>query len=135
MTLPGRRVLILGGARSGKSAHAENLLRDVGVVDFLATAEHDPDDAEWAERIARHREHRPEHWRLADTDDVAGVLADDGGPVLFDSVTAWLQALLEEVGLWVEDPDVKDRLAKEVDAIDGAWAATPRLLAAVSDEV
>ena len=135
MTQPGRRVLVLGGARSGKSAHAESLLRDVGVVDFLATAENDPDDAEWAERIARRREHRPEHWRLADPDDVAGVLGDDGAPVLFDSVTAWLQALLDEVGLWVDDPNAKDRLAKEVDAMVGAWAATPRLVVAVSDEI
>ena len=71
----GRRVLVLGGARSGKSAHAEALLHGEDAVDYVATAAHDPADAEWAERIARHRERRPPHWRTIETTDLAGVLA------------------------------------------------------------
>lgn len=135
MTESGRRVLVLGGARSGKSAHAEALLADEAAVDYIATVESDADDAEWAERIARHREHRPDHWRTIGADDVADAFGGSGGAVLLDSVTEWLAKLLDEVGLWSDAPDAKDRLAAEVDRLVGAWAATERLVVAVSDEV
>ncbi|MEO9133734.1 MAG: bifunctional adenosylcobinamide kinase/adenosylcobinamide-phosphate guanylyltransferase [Jatrophihabitantaceae bacterium] len=135
MTESGRRVLVLGGARSGKSAHAEALLADEDAVDYIGTVESDDDDAEWAERIARHREHRPEHWRPVEAGQVAEVFAAGVGAVLLDSISDWLAALLEQVGLWSGEPDAKDRLAGEVDRLVGAWAATERLVVAVSDEV
>ena len=138
MTDGGRRVLVLGGARSGKSAQAEALLADEVAVDYLATAQADPEDAEWAERIARHREHRPEHWRaieVAAPGDVTELLAVDGGAVLLDSVTSWLDALIRAVGLWDDRPDAKDLLAAEIDRFVGAWAATTRRVVAVSDEI
>jgi adenosylcobinamide kinase/adenosylcobinamide-phosphate guanylyltransferase len=135
MAESGRRVLVLGGARSGKSAHAEALLAPEEAVDYVATAQSDANDAEWAERIARHREHRPEHWRTVEADDVPTVLAATGGAVLVDSVTAWLGSLLEAAGPQRDEPDAKDRLAAEVDRLVGAWAATERLVVAVSDEV
>lgn len=135
MTEFGRRVLVLGGARSGKSAHAEALLADEAAVDYIATVDSDAEDAEWAERIARHREHRPEHWRTVDAADVASEFAGSGGAVLLDSVTEWLAHVLDEVGLWTDAPDAKDRLASEVDRLVGAWAATERLVVAVSDEI
>lgn len=135
MSESGRRVLVLGGARSGKSAHAESLLADEEAVDYIATVESDADDAEWAERIARHREHRPEHWRAVAAEQVAEVFDTSTGAVLLDSVTDWLGTLLEHVGLWSDEPDAKDRLAVEVDRLVGAWAATERLVVAVSDEV
>ncbi len=53
-------VLVLGGARAGKSAFAQGLAEKVGNVLFVATAE--AGDAEMAERIARHRASRPAHW-------------------------------------------------------------------------
>ena len=135
MTESGRRVLVLGGARSGKSAHAEALLAEEEAVEFVVTVQSDPDDAEWAERIARHREHRPEHWRTVELARVADVFGGTEGAVLLDSVTDWLATLLEQVGLWTDEPDAKDRLAAEVDRLVGAWAATERLVVAVSDEV
>ncbi|MCI0550707.1 MAG: bifunctional adenosylcobinamide kinase/adenosylcobinamide-phosphate guanylyltransferase [Anaerolineae bacterium] len=53
--------LILGGARSGKSSHAQQLAEESGKsVTFLATAQ--AFDEEMSARIQRHRAERPAHW-------------------------------------------------------------------------
>ena len=48
-----RRLLIIGGARSGKSTLAERVLAAEPSVDYVATSVPDPGDAEWASRIVR----------------------------------------------------------------------------------
>lgn len=59
---PWRRVLVLGGARSGKSAFAERLATECGEpVVYVAAAT--VEDAEMAERVRLHRERRPAAWR------------------------------------------------------------------------
>ena len=89
--------LILGGARSGKSALAERLARESGQeVVYLATAH--AGDGEMNARILPHRERRPAHWptveeplALADTlrrECTAGRL------VLVDCLTLWLTNLM-----------------------------------------
>jgi adenosylcobinamide kinase/adenosylcobinamide-phosphate guanylyltransferase len=130
-----RRVLVVGGARSGKSAHAEALLLGEPGVDYVATAAHDPADAEWAERIARHRERRPASWTTIETSDLAGVLSADGSAALVDSITAWLTTIMDATEAWTDEPGAHDRLSIELDRMVGAWAATARLVIAVSDEV
>ena len=62
----GQLILILGGARSGKSAYAQRLAQELGAekVLFVATAE--ARDEEMAQRIARHRQSRPAAWRTAE---------------------------------------------------------------------
>ena len=67
--------LVLGGARSGKSRYAEQLLRSrEGVVYVAPGPVPDADDLEWADRVAAHRSRRPGSWRTVETDDLAGVL-------------------------------------------------------------
>ncbi|SAK42311.1 bifunctional cobalamin biosynthesis protein [Caballeronia pedi] len=89
---------ILGGARSGKSAHAERLAAESGLpVTYIATARIG-DDAEFAERVRHHRERRPAHWALLEAPlDLAGALreADRAGHcVLIDCLTLWLANVL-----------------------------------------
>lgn len=133
---PGRRVLVLGGARSGKSAHAEALLAEHCAVHYVATARHDASDAEWTQRIARHQERRPEHWTTIETTDLASVLRTAGPAALVDSVTAWLTSAMDASGVWSNtDGGSPERLDARVDAVIDAWASTGRHVVAVSDEV
>jgi adenosylcobinamide kinase / adenosylcobinamide-phosphate guanylyltransferase len=127
------RVLVLGGARSGKSAHAEALVAGRGDVVYLATSAPVPDDAEWSRRIAAHRARRPPGWSTLETTAPSDLLR--GGTVLVDSVTTWVAALMDETGVWAGEPGALDRLAGRVDALVNAWAMTPAHVVAVSDEV
>ena len=71
------RLLVLGGTRSGKSAHAESVAAATGTdVVYVATARRDPDDAEMTARIAAHRDRRPDEWVTEETDEVTRVLAE-----------------------------------------------------------
>ena len=92
--------LVLGGARSGKSRHAEELILSAtkpgGRAIYLATAE--AGDAEMAARIARHRERRGPAWRTVEEPlDLPGALARHArpeSPVLVDCLTLWLSNVM-----------------------------------------
>jgi adenosylcobinamide kinase / adenosylcobinamide-phosphate guanylyltransferase len=94
------RTLILGGARSGKSALAERLAGDNDDVVYIATAQ--PGDEEMAARIAHHRERRPLSWRSVEEPiHLAAVLRANARPgrcVLVDCLTLWLSNLLGSPG-------------------------------------
>lgn len=91
------RVLVTGGVRSGKSHHAESLLR--GRVTYVACG---PayDDADWSERVAAHRARRPAAWQTVETLDVAEVLRAATGPVLIDCIGTWLTGVMDARDLW-----------------------------------
>ena len=127
------RVLVLGGSRSGKSAHAERLLADRTEVTYLATSAVPGDDAEWTARIARHRARRPASWTTVETTAPADLVR--AGAVLVDSVTTWVAALLDQSGIWSETPGSAERLDARCDALLEAWTSTPAHVVAVSDEV
>jgi adenosyl cobinamide kinase/adenosyl cobinamide phosphate guanylyltransferase len=89
-------ILILGGARAGKSDFAQSLAREVGGVIFVATAE--ARDEDMAQRIAAHKSARPPSWEtMEEPVDVAASLAPvlhDYDTVLLDCLTLWVSNLL-----------------------------------------
>lgn len=106
--MQGKLMLVLGGARSGKSAWAERRVEALGPARiYLATAA--AGDAEMAGRIAAHRDRRGDGWRTveAQTDLGPGLVGSD--PVLLDCLTLWLSNLMER-GAGI-DPAVDDLLA------------------------
>ena len=83
--------LVLGGARSGKSGHAEHLAASLPEpVSYVATASVDGDD-DLAARIAAHRARRPASWTTIESGpDLPAVLRATTGTVLLDALGAWL---------------------------------------------
>jgi len=89
--------LVLGGARSGKSRHAERLALASGLDPvYLATAQ--PLDDEMARRIAAHRARRGSPWQTIEEPlDLARGLRDACAPgriVVVDCLTLWLTNLM-----------------------------------------
>ena len=85
--------LVLGGARSGKSAVAEGIASCLdGPVTYLATLDVG-DDTELAARVARHRARRPATWATIEAvGDLVDVLRATSGSVLVDSLGPWVSA-------------------------------------------
>jgi adenosylcobinamide kinase/adenosylcobinamide-phosphate guanylyltransferase len=149
---------VLGGARSGKSATAEQLLAEHAQVDYIATGPGpDSGDAEWRARVLIHQRRRPAGWRTIETLDVerelarsragaarptpadAGPAAEAGAaaeaPVLVDCLSTWLAGVMDECGLWTGQPGADQVLADRTDALVAAWRAARRQAVAVSSEV
>ncbi len=100
--------LILGGARSGKSALAQRTAAASGkAVIYIATAT--AGDEEMAARIARHRLDRPAEWRVVEEPlSLAAVLREHAGAdrcLLVDCLTLWLSNLLHGDGVFDAERD------------------------------
>jgi adenosylcobinamide kinase / adenosylcobinamide-phosphate guanylyltransferase len=100
-------IVILGGARSGKSTFAERLAASRGQsVAFIATAT--ADDDEMRERIARHRASRPKGWfTLEEPLDLARAVrhaAELADVLLLDCITLWLGNVLLQTS-WQHEKD------------------------------
>jgi adenosylcobinamide kinase/adenosylcobinamide-phosphate guanylyltransferase len=120
---------ILGGARSGKSAFAQQRATVSGLdVVYLATAQ--AGDAEMVERIARHRAERPVNWGLVEEPlALAAALRAHAAAnrcLLVDCLTLWLSNLLAAGD---------DRLTVEIDELLDALPTLPGHLLLVSNEV
>jgi adenosylcobinamide kinase/adenosylcobinamide-phosphate guanylyltransferase len=141
-----RLILILGGARSGKSAFAEQLAASSGQsVAFIATAT--AGDDEMRARIARHRASRPAHWHtveepfdLAGTVQHAAALAD---VLLLDCITLWLSNCLSRQGetndrdMGVSDPLFDVAAMQEIQNLLAALASLDpcKTLIVITNEV
>jgi adenosylcobinamide kinase / adenosylcobinamide-phosphate guanylyltransferase len=122
-------VLLLGGARSGKSRLAVSLAREqTRPVAFLATAQ--PRDAEMAERIERHRAERPSGWETIEEPLGLGETirrVDSGSCLVIDCLSLWLSNRLET--------EAVSDAATRAERAAAAAAARPGLTLAVSNEV
>lgn len=85
-------VLVLGGARSGKSVVAERRAAESSTaVTYLATAVSAGDDADFAARIAAHQARRPPTWFTVEVGAaLAEHLRDLDGTALVDSLGTWV---------------------------------------------
>lgn len=120
-------VLVLGGARAGKSAFAEGLARSGKRVLFVATAE--ARDAEMAERIARHKARRPAGWETREEPiglpEAISERADRYDTVLVDCLTLWVsnQMLQEHAPVPLEEAVLEEtrRLLDVYDRGQARW--------------
>jgi adenosylcobinamide kinase/adenosylcobinamide-phosphate guanylyltransferase len=133
----GRRLLVTGGARSGKSHHAESLVRGRAPVTYVATAPTYPDDPEWVERIARHRHRRPPGWRLHETAQVADLLRDvePQETVLVDCLTLWVTAAVDRADAWEDAPRAEAAVDEVLAELLDALATTRADVVLVTNEV
>lgn len=126
----GRRVLVLGGQSSGKSAYAEGLLS--GSVTYIATGVGRQDDSEWTARVATHQLRRPSAWTTVETTDLPSVLRTTTGPVLIDDLGLWLTAVLDDH--W-ESGTERTVFAEALEDLVSAWGAVRDTAVLVASEV
>ena len=123
-----RIVLVFGGARSGKSAFAEDLVAEAGFERvYIATGR--AWDHEMADRIRGHQNRRGREWRTIEapmelTEALAHECRDDRA-VLVDCLTLWITNLM------MEERDV----ASAMDELTRALASLPGLIVLVTNEV
>lgn len=123
------RTFLVGGARSGKSSLAVDLgLRHQGPVEFVATAEAFDDDL--AQRIARHRDERPDWPTVEAPVALAEALAarTPGALVIVDCLTVWVGNLFHHL------PSAAQR-ADAYAAFDEAFRGRTGPTVVVSNEV
>lgn len=127
MTNGQRPILVLGGARSGKSAFAESLLRHDENRAYLATAT--AGDEDMAARIKRHQEDRGDHWRtIEEPIAIVNVLrreTEAGHTVLLDCLTLWLS------NLFMTGRDSR----AEIESLVAFLKEKPRPIVLVSNEI
>lgn len=133
-----RLTLILGGARSGKSSHAQKLAGERGSkVLYVATAE--AGDEEMAQRIAAHRSERPEHWRtLEAASGVGEAIRERGGEaevVLLDCLTLLANNVIVPLPEPVTAESAEAALNAEVDGLLSAYEASRAEWIVISNEV
>lgn len=116
--------LVLGGARSGKSGHAESLIEAAGGGTYIATAE--AWDDEMKERIRLHRDRRGGQWHSIEAPiAIADAIADANRPVLVDCLTIWLSNLMHY------ELDADAEIARLVETL----ASPPQPVVLVSNEL
>ena len=137
----GKLTLILGGARSGKSTYAERLAeRNSGRVAYIATAQ--ALDEEMEERIAIHRQKRPDSWQTFEIPAGVGRALLKDPPktevILLDCLTLLVTNRLLEAAPDVDQPDeaaATDLVKGEIDDLLSAIQSSPAEWIVVSNEV
>lgn len=130
-----RLILILGGARSGKSRFAQELAHRLGSNDVLFVATAEARDAEMRQRIERHQQSRPGAWRLLEAPlqvgRALGESADHSPVVLIDCLTL----LVSNVLLTCDEEVAEDAVRAETNALLAAVRRRPGTVILVSGEV
>lgn len=135
-------MLVTGGARSGKSRHAESLLSQYPQVCYIATSR--IFDAEMAERIQHHRDSRPAHWRTEERwQHLADIITPHNDPneaILLECITTLITNILfasgnaQEIERW-DFAALENEVNAEIDALIAACRACPSPVVLVTNEV
>jgi adenosylcobinamide kinase / adenosylcobinamide-phosphate guanylyltransferase len=132
--------LILGGARSGKSALAQKMAAEGDrAVLYVATAT--AGDEEMATRIAAHRAERPAHWRTLEAPlqvgpaITAALGAAGAAVVLVDCLTLLANNVLGWLPETISAPEAEAALGVEIEALLTAYRASAAEWIIVSNEV
>ena len=146
----GKLILILGGARSGKSSYAEQIVRESSGEHVLYVATARAGDDEMRERVIKHQQSRPATWRTLEAPENVGAAilasADDAKAILVDCLTVLVaNCLLAAAG--PEDdpfddpgddpfqPAIEERVKAEVEGIVGCAEQLTANIVVVSNEV
>jgi adenosylcobinamide kinase/adenosylcobinamide-phosphate guanylyltransferase len=130
--------LVLGGARSGKSQHAQEMAAGrVQSVLYVATAE--PGDEDMATRISRHRSSRPSHWLTLEAQTRVGpaILAfpDHFDLLLLDCLTLLASNVIAPLPEPANEETATRALDQELDDLVAAYRAGQASWIVVSNEV
>jgi adenosylcobinamide kinase/adenosylcobinamide-phosphate guanylyltransferase len=129
--------LILGGARSGKSTYAQNLLEEDGrSVLFVATAT--AGDDEMAERIAAHQKSRPAHWKTVEAPlDVGKAIQNQplSDWVLIDCITLLASNILFTLPEPVDEIAYRVKMDQEITGLLASYSQHAGEWVIVSNEV
>ncbi|MDD2464237.1 MAG: bifunctional adenosylcobinamide kinase/adenosylcobinamide-phosphate guanylyltransferase [Desulfobulbus sp.] len=140
----GRLILVTGGARSGKSSFAEQLVAELGQeIAYIATAR--PFDAEMEDRIAKHRLQRPSSWQTFETPtEPSQVVTAQGNRVealLLDCMTVLITNRILTHSVDWDQPNISQLneieadILGEINALLSAAADCQADLVAVTNEV
>ncbi len=136
----GKLILLLGGARSGKSHYAETWAREHGErVLFVATAQ--AFDGEMCERIARHRAERPAGWQTLEAPLAVGNAVREAWQagafdvVLLDCITLLASNILLSLPEDCNQDDVSMAILAEIDSLLDAMTRSDATWLVVSNEV
>ena len=137
-TRPGRLILVLGGARSGKSSFAQQLAHELGGEQVLFVATAGAGDEEMRRRIEKHRRERPAGWHTLEAQrDVGQAILDHAAEprvILVDCLTLLVSNLLVDA----DDPfaaDVEAQVMAEVEGLETCVEQQSGYLIVVSNEV
>ena len=134
----GKLILILGGARSGKSTTAERIAQQIGGDSVLYVATAEGKDEEMRERIMAHQQQRPAGWQTVEAPlYVADCLSQIDLPavVLLDCVTLLASNLLLTLPEDCTQSEANRVILKEIDALVNLREAHSATWIMVSNEV
>lgn len=134
--MSGKLILLLGGARSGKTEQAQRLAAELGgTVTYVATAE--AGDEEMRGRIAAHRAVRPSAWQTMERPLRLGdALTEwDSSVVVLDCLTLLVSNIMGEAGEDAPAALIEARVEAELSELVAAWKDAQFHLIVVSNEV
>ena len=130
-------VLVLGGARSGKSDWAQAQLEATGEnVLFVATAT--AGDEEMQSRIEKHRASRPAHWQTLEATMGVGeaILQNNSAPwVLVDCITMLASNVMFSLSEPIDEAEYQQAMQQEIEALIAAWEKQDASWMVISNEV